>query len=247
MHARAAVCAALMLALAASGCRAAADPVAPGAQVTLGLMTTLPIYWGEADDVGELLKSQASAGWVRQALERRFVLEPLDTLDASSLRGMGRLMMAQPRALSPEENVALDGWVRAGGRLLLFADPLLTVHSRFGIGDRRRPQDVVLLSPILSHWGLTLNFDEDQGIDRTRIEIDGTSVPVALAGRFSLAAGSRCAVAADGVLAECRVGKGYVTVFADAALLDDPEDGTAQDRQAALTMLVARAFDRPGI
>ena len=67
-------------------------------------------------------------------------------------------MMIQPRPLSPQENVALDNWVAAGGRLLLFADPALTEDSAFAIGDRRRPQDVVLLSPILARWGLELEL-----------------------------------------------------------------------------------------
>ena len=243
MHARAGLSAALLLILFASGCQAASDSPSTSGSVKLGLMTTLPLYWGEADEVGELLRSQASAGWVRQALERRYVLEPVDALDAQALRGIDRLLLAQPRALSPDENVALDRWVRAGGRLLLFADPMLTAHSRYGIGDRRRPQDVILLSPILSHWGLGLAFDENQNPDQATVDIHATPVPIALAGTLQATPASRCVVAGARVLAECRVGKGRVTVLADAAVLDDPHDASLEEHSDALAMLVARAFD----
>ena len=73
-----------------------------------------------------------------------------------------RLLLAQPRALSGPENVALDAWVRGGGHLLLFADPMMTGESRFGIGDRQRPQDVILLSPILNRWCRDPQFDQNQ-------------------------------------------------------------------------------------
>ena len=55
--------------------------------------------------------------------------------------------------------------MRGGGRVLLFADPMLTRHSAFALGDRRRPQDVVLLSPILARWRLELQFDESHLFD----------------------------------------------------------------------------------
>src|SRR5688500_18207995 len=128
----------------------------------LGLMGTIPIYWGEAGDFGEVLAGSGNAHWARARLETDYQLSPLDTLDEDSLAGIDLLLLAQPRALSPAENVALDAWVRGGGRLLLFADPMLTGESRFAIGDRRRPQDVILLSPILDHWGLAVAFDDDR-------------------------------------------------------------------------------------
>lgn len=227
------------LALAAAGCRAAPQAEQP----RLGLMTTLPLYWVEAGGVGEVLRGGASASWVRRALEQHYALEPLDTLDEASLKGLERLLLAQPRALGPAENVALDAWVRGGGRLLLFADPMLTRHSRYGLGDRRRPQDVVLLSPILTHWGLELRFDPDQDEGERRIDLAGTPVPVALAGTLRAQPRSGCIVSAEEVLARCTLGRGVVVVLADAALLDDAEDGGAQVRAAALDRITALAFD----
>lgn len=204
-------------------------------------MTTLPLIWGEAVDVGELLTSDAPGGWVRKSLERRFVLEPLDVLDGASLAALDGLILAQPRALSGQENVALDAWVRRGGTVLLFADPMLTRRSRFPIGDRRRPQDVVLLSPILARWSLTLLFDEEQPEGERIVEIEGARLPLNIHGRFEVEPGSRCVLKGGGVLAICPVGRGKVVALADAAVLDD-EPNSAAIRGAALDRLLKLAF-----
>lgn len=228
------------LAAASTGCRVAPEE-APERR-SLALMTTLPIYWSEADDVGELLKGDEHPAQARQALERRFSLEPLDTLEAASLASHKRLLLAQPRALSPSENVALDDWVRAGGRLLLFADPMLTRHSHFAVGDRRRSQDVILLSPILTRWGLNLAFDPDQSVGERLVETDGFAVPVALAGSLSVMGQGACKVSADATLARCAIGRGQVTVLADAAVLED-DDEPDPARGEAIQGLLKLAFD----
>ena len=215
----------------------------------LGLFTTLPVYWREAAELGDLLADQGEAPWPRRALERDYVLRPLDVLAdggrGDPLAGMRYLLMAQPRALSPAENVALDAWVRRGGHLLLFADPMLTAHSAFPLGDRRRPQEVVLLSPILRHWGLDLQFDDRQPAGERKAEIFGAEIPLDLPGRFALlptaGGAAACTLKAEGVAAECALGRGRVLLLADAALLD----GAAVDsspREAALALLADRAF-----
>ena len=204
----------------------------------LGLMGTIPIYWGEAAGLQELVGGGAEPHWARAQLEADYALRPLDYLDSATLAGLDYLLLAQPRALSGEENVALDAWVRAGGRLLLFADPMMTGHSRFSIGDRRRPMDVTLLSPILKHWGLTMEFAEDQPLGFRRVEAAGLAVPVNLPGRFT--PGGECALAAEGVMAQCALGEGRATILADAAALDLHEPDPAAS--AALAGLVRLAF-----
>lgn len=207
----------------------------------LGLMGSIPIYWGEVEGVGELLGGDVAPHWARAQLEREYRLQPLDTLSNDSMAGLDLLLLAQPRALSPTENVALDAWVRAGGRLLLFADPMMTGHSRFAIGDRRRPQDVILLSPILDHWGLRLEFDIERAPGVVLIETDGTAIPVNLPGQFAPGAGdSGCAIDANAILARCRVGAGRAIVLADAALLDLHDVHPAASR--ALDWLLDNAF-----
>lgn len=224
-----------------------ADGPAPERQALpeLGLMGTIPIYWGEAGHFGDVLAGGENPHWARARLEADYRLNPLDTLEQSSLKGIDLLLLAQPRALSPAENVALDGWVRGGGHLLLFADPMLTGESRFAIGDRRRPQDVILLSPILDHWGLALAFDEDRPAGPALVGAEGAAIPVNLPGSIEVGGGEAdCAILVSEVLAECRIGQGSALVLADAALLDlhEPHPGAA----AALDWLAARAFARSG-
>ncbi|HVR90922.1 MAG TPA: ABC transporter [Novosphingobium sp.] len=200
----------------------------------LGLFTTLPILWSEAPDVADLLNSSDAPHWVRAELARYGTIEPLDTL--SGLDRVDRLVMAQPRPLSPDENVALDNWVRAGGHLVLFADPLLTEESAYALGDRRRPQDVVMLSPILRRWGLELLFDEVQPAGERLIE----GLPVNLAGRLAPVPAAACRSRAEGIVVSCMVEKGRVTVLADAAVLERDDANGA--RQKALVALLDDAF-----
>lgn len=213
----------------------------------LGLLTTLPIYWSESFDIGESLDSDAPPHWARTALEEDYRLAPLDTLDVLAEKGDAPelLLLAQPRPLSPSENVALDDWVRSGGHVLIFADPLLTAHTRFSIGDRRRPQDVILLSPILRRWGLELMFDPDQPSGEREISAGEAVIAVSQAGRFEIApasAPSDCTLEGEGLVADCRIGQGRALIVADAALLDR-QRGPAEQR-AALGELTERAFDR---
>lgn len=216
-----------------------------GDKPALGLFTSLPIYWAESADIADALKQRgAEDHWARRALERENRLVPLDTLDGRELKDLDRLVMAQPRPLAPVENVALDEWVRGGGRLLLFADPFLTEHSRFALGDPRRPQGMVLMSPILKRWGLELRFDEDQRAGERIVESGGVALPVDLAGMLAAVppgAPARCTIEAGGLIAACRVGSGAVTVVADAALLD--RDRAAEGGAGTLEHLAVRAFD----
>ena len=227
------------LLILAGGCRDAAPAAFAEHRPDLGLMGTIPLYWGEQAAFGDALSGNATPHWARAQLEAGYTLHPLDTLSEDSLAGLEFLLLAQPRALSGPENVALDAWVRAGGRLLLFADPLLTGESRFAIGDRRRPQDVILLSPILGHWGLQLQFDESR---REGFALAGGRIPVNLPGSFVGASDEAgdCAIDSDGVLARCAIGKGRVLAVADAALLDlyDPHPEAA----SALAWLLDEGF-----
>jgi hypothetical protein len=222
------------------------------AKQELGLFTTLPIYWAEAGNMASMLDKQAKPNWARGRLERRYDLVPLDTLGkdgkaGDGLAGVELLMMAQPRALSPSENVALDDWVRAGGRVLVFADPLLIMESQFALGDRRRPQGAVLLSPILRRWGLDLQFDPDQPAGERLVETDLAPLPVDMAGALHPADGfptseEDCWIAYDRVFARCAIGKGRAVIVADAALFETA-DGEAMDRRhEALDWLTASAF-----
>jgi hypothetical protein len=226
--------------------RQEAPPAQAQAHAPLGLFTTLPIFWGETADISETISGTVPPHWARAAIERQYRLAPLDVLTVQSIGPLNDLLLAQPRALSPEENVTLDNWLTTGGRLLLFADPLLTSDSRFALGDPRRPADTALLSPILARWGLELTFDPEQDPAPHPGDVFGNAVPLEMAGRLVLLApqgdtAPECKLAEGGVAAECRIGGGRVLVVADAALLDgDAPDPAA--RADALSSLLARAY-----
>lgn len=243
-----AVAGAIALALAGWGLAGAGRP-----KPVLGLFTTLPIYWAEAADMSQMLSPDAHPGWVRRALEDRYELLPLDTLAAPEdgaardLEHVDVLLLAQPRVLSPRENVALDDWVRAGGHVLVFADPMLTAHSRFAIGDKRRPQDVALLSPILARWGLEMRFDPGQVRGERTIATDLVPLPVNLAGTLHPVDGyptaaEDCWIAYGRLFAQCAIGKGTATVIADAALFEEAEGERREMRADALEWLTESAF-----
>jgi hypothetical protein len=202
----------------------------------IGLFTSLPIVWNEADDLKGMVDAPAGAHWARGVLEKRGKLVPLDTL--FDLLKVDQLVIAQPRPLVPEENVSLDAWVRRGGRLLMFADPMLTQESAFALGDRRRPQDVALVSPILARWGLQLQFDESQAGGLR--ENTGEHLPINLAGSLSVIPGghdARCAIGMAGLVARCEIGRGHAVLVADAAVLE-----SAPAHDAELAKLLDEAF-----
>lgn len=209
----------------------------------MGLFTSLPLLWSESDGVAGQLGGEEPAHWAVRTLQARGSIVPLDTLAGldDRLRAPASesalLVVAQPRPLSPDENLALDAWVRAGGHVLLFADPMLTRESRFALGDPRRPEAIAMLSPILAHWGLHLEFDEAQAPGERTVETGDLALPVNLPGRFAPAPASTCRIEAEGVIARCSTGAGSVLAVADAAVFDAaPADGSA-----ALAALMARA------
>lgn len=209
------------------------------AQQPLGLFTSLPILWAEHGNLRDVLAEPVDDHWAKAVLEQHGKVVALDTL--ADLSRFDRLIIAQPRPLMPEENVALDGWVRAGGKALVFADPMLTQDSAFALGDKRRPQDVVLISPILGRWGLELRFDDAQAASLR--ENAGEGVLVNLPGQFASRPGgvdARCAIGPEGLIARCRIGKGRVLLVADAALLEaDDDQGVSGDR---LDTLLSESF-----
>lgn len=237
----------LVGALAALGLAVAGGPWRTGeprsslSDRPLGLFTSLPLLWTEAADIKALIDAPAAPHWARAVIEANGRLVPLDTL--LDLHQVDALIVAQPRPLVPEENVALDEWVRGGGQVLMFADPMLTQESAFPLGDRRRPQDVVLLSPILARWGLDLRFDESQPAGVR--ENAGEALPVNLSGTFALRPGgeqARCVIGPEALVARCDIGKGRATIVADAALLESGHD--SESRAGRLQALIAESLGR---
>jgi hypothetical protein len=208
-----------------------------------GLFTSLPILWREAESIGDLLKPDTAPHWALAVLERDAKVRPLDSLMPVQGKGpldkIGLLIMAQPRPLAPQENVALDRWVRGGGHVLLFADPMLTANSTYGFGDRRRPEAIAMLSPILSRWGLRLEYDEAQEAELHEVGLLGAPFPVNLPGRLAVTGGrARCTLLSEALAATCHIGRGRVLIIADAALFEESPEARAE---SALRRLIAAA------
>ena len=121
----------------------------------------------------------------------------------------------------PEDLVAVDSFVRRGGAVLIFADGLLSWPSAFPVGDSRNPPVTSLLSPLLDHWGVTL--DAPAGLRQEPVDILDGLMRLALfsPGRLRVAADSPCRVGLDGLVANCRIGRGRVSIIADADMLND--------------------------
>ena len=177
-----------------------------GERPALAVLTSLPLIVGE--EFG--LESGGSPALTR--LEQRYKVMPIAVADRPSLKGMGLLLMAHPRAQPAEVLVELDQWVRGGGKLLLLADPKLDWPSERPLGDRLRPQPAFADTGLLAHWGLQLTGPE-AGSDVTSGQLKSSG---------------SCVVAGDGMIARCPIGRGWTTVIADADFLnveDSEADG----------------------
>ena len=178
----------------------------------VALMTALPLVWGEGD-AGDVLSGRTGRSATLKALDTEFEIQPIDTVSLDTL-GNALAILAQPRRLAPQELVALDTWIRRGGRALIFADPHLVWPSRYPLGDVRQPPPVELLDPLFRHWGITLG-DSDGG---ERV-LQAAAVTIVTAGAGHWTGPKNCA-APDPLVLDCRIGKGRVILVGDADMLD---------------------------
>lgn len=192
----------------------------PGAAAKhdLMLVTALPLIWGEKGPLDPMSRGAAAYA----ALAEEFTIRPLDVPDDATLAKGRLLLVAQPRALAPEELVALDAWVRRGGRALILTDPRLSWPSELPLGDIRRPPAIGLLDPLLSQWGLRLEPPSDAGAVRRDIDLGAGMRRLILfsPGRF-LSTGPGCIVGPTPQIARCRIGQGRAVLLADADMLHD--------------------------
>ena len=211
----------------------ASERAHPSPKPRLALLTSLPIVLGE--DFG--LKDNGSPALT--ALSVQFEVVPISTTSAKDLSKERLLLLAQPPAQAPENLVALDDWVRAGGRVLLLADPLLEWPSKRPLGDPLRPPPMFTDTGLLGHWGLRLDAPDQLGpairsLAGYRIV---TVSPGALHGD--------CEISADRLVADCRIGKGRAVVVADADLLNAGNLGAeAHDNLSAVTQELVEVASR---
>ena len=204
-------------------------PRASADRPTLLLLSSLPLVFAEQFSI------EGGGSPALKALETRYRVVPISVADDADL-GKGRLLlMAQPRAQPAEDLVALDNWVRGGGRVLLLADPMLEWPSTRPLGDPFRPPPTFADTGLLAHWGLRLDAPDKAGPKRARLGGYG----ILTESRGSLSGG--CEISADRLVAHCRLGRGRATIVADADFLDVEKLGKpARDNLDALLSELAR-------
>ena len=198
-----------------AGMRSRSSPLAerPKAErPTLLLLTGLPLLFNEDFS----LSGGGSPALKR--LQSRYRVLPISVTSTSELAKARLLMMAQPQAQTAENLVKLDEWVRGGGRVLLFADPILEWPSKRPLGDVTRPSPMFADTGLLQHWGVRLDAPDRRGPAERRLRnyTVSTISPGTLRGT--------CSIARDGLEAECRLGDGRAIIVADADLLDVAND-----------------------
>jgi hypothetical protein len=185
----------------------------PGTRPTLLLLTSLPLVFGEDFSL------QQEGSSALKALETRYRVAPISVTDPAELAKGRLLLMAHPLAQPAEDLVALDRWVRGGGRVLLLADPMLEWPSKRSLGDRLRPPPMFMDTGLLAHWGLRLDAPDERGPKRS--QIGGFDVLTVSPGQLF----GKCRISSDRLVAHCAVGRGRATIVADADLLDSDRLG----------------------
>jgi len=197
------------------------------------LLTSLPLVFGEDFSL------QSSGSAALEALETRYTVVPISVTGPTELARGRLLLMAQPLAQPAEDLVALDAWVRRGGRLLLLADPMLEWPSERPLGDPLRPPPMFADTGLLGHWGLRLDAPDARGPKREQLA--GFEVLTVSPGRLF----GRCRISGDRLVAHCSVGRGQATVVADADLIDTAALGAgASHNLDALLAELARLESR---
>jgi hypothetical protein len=182
--------------------RAAAD------RPVLLLLTSLPLVFGEQFSI------ERGGSPTLQALQTRYRVVPISVTDQGELAKGRLLLMAHPRAQPAEDLVALDQWVRGGGRVLLLADPMLEWPSDRPLGDPLRSPPMFADTGLLAHWGLRIDAPGARGPKDA--QLGGYPIVTVSPGALS----GRCDIGRDRLVAHCRPGRGLATVVADADFLN---------------------------
>lgn len=203
------VVAAIVLAFGSRAERRGALPArAPARRPALLLLTSLPLQFGEEFSLHQI------GSPALHALARRYRIVPISVTDPPELAKGRLLLMAHPLAQPAEDLVALDGWVRRGGRLLLLADPMLEWSSERPLGDPLRPPPMFMDTGLLAHWGLRLDAPDVRG--EAIEKLGGFDVLTVSPGQLY----GSCRISSDRLVAHCSIGRGRATIVADADLLD---------------------------
>lgn len=194
----------------------------PAEKPPLVLMSSIDLQWGEAG-LGAVAQGKGAPDPLFARLSENHRIIAVDNAGQLQASRASVAMLVQPRPFAPADLVRLDQWVRAGGRLLFFADPALQWPSALPIGDPAHPLFTSMHSPLFTHWGLelVLPITADATSAEALADVGKRQVRILSAGQWQpQGKGSgHCRIAKGGLVAECRPGKGQALLVADADLL----------------------------
>lgn len=191
----------------------------PGASVTM--MTSLPLRWTGGGDLAAMIAGGLAEDPALLRLQAAGRVDLVDSLADMDLPPDGTLLLAHPRALPPADLVAVDRFVRGGGRAVILADALSGWPVPHPLGDPRNPPLTSLLTPLFDHWGVTLAAADAAEEAPIVVDVGAMRLRLFSAGRFErLPPG--CRSWGRGRVAHCPVGRGDAWLVGDADLLFVP-------------------------
>lgn len=190
------------------------------------LMTSLPIVWGDGASMESIVSGKTSPAPIYAHWQRRHDIAAVDSFAELANSDTDVIMLVQPPAMDPADIVAVDDWVRAGGKAIILTDPMLVWHTEFSLGDKRKPLTSGLLSPLLGHWGLELQAPDEAGVGGVELEFSDATITTVGIGTFKTVAKHQdshadCTFSTGNVIARCSVGEGQAIIVADADFLND--------------------------
>lgn len=194
---------------------------APPGAAAVTLITGLPLRWANGGDIAATIAHGTADDPALDWLEAMGPVALVDSLVDHVPPPGGTLLLAHPRALAPQELVAIDAFVRGGGRAVILADALSGWPTHHPLGDPRNPPVTSLLTPLLDHWGVTLSAAPVGETRAHAADVEGARLRLFSAGRFD-ALPSECRAFAERRIASCAIGQGSVWLVGDADLLFAP-------------------------
>ncbi|MBB6425557.1 GldG family protein [Sphingopyxis sp. JAI128] len=195
--------------------------VAPAGSPAVTILTGLPLRWSGGSDMAAMIADGTQDDPALARIEAAGPVSLVDSLVEHVPPPGGALLVAHPRALAPRELIAIDTFVRGGGRAVILADALSAWPARHPLGDPRNPPVTSLLTPLLDHWDVVLGAASADEIAPQAADIGESRLRLFSAGRF-VRLSQQCRAYAQHSILQCRVGTGEAWLVGDADLLFAP-------------------------
>ena len=185
------------------------------------MLTGLPLRWSGSGDFASMISAGTADDPALARLEAAGPVLLVDSLVDPVPPPGAAVLIAHPRALAPRELIAIDLFVRSGGRAVVLADALSGWPSRHPLGDPRNPPVTSLLTPLLDHWGVTLAAAPAGRQEAQAVDVEGARLRLFSAGHFERLPPT-CRAFAGRRVAHCPIGEGEVWMVGDADLIFAP-------------------------